>query len=78
MDKKIFALNIFLSLTDFMICAFAIAVYANCAHVFSHWWIALFGIIPLALYCNHGIIFDSDVQREKLDALKPEEKHERE
>ena len=58
MSKRIVFLNVFLTLLDFLICLSVIAAFAFCGYHFSHWWINLFSLIPLALFDGHKIILE--------------------
>ena len=55
---------------DFIICALATAIIGYAAFVFDKWWIALFALIPVALYTNHGIIVNSQIQDADFEEVK--------
>jgi predicted secreted protein len=38
--------------------------------VFCHWWIALFALIPVSLYTNHGIIVNSQIEDADFEEVK--------
>ena len=75
MTSKLLTLNITYAIVDTIIAALAICVFGWGSWFFGKWWITLFSFVPLALFNGHSIIVDADIQQAKLDALKPEEKH---
>lgn len=70
MDKKVLILNIVITICDFLVCVFALIVVGWAAFFFGKWWIALFGIVPLALYSSHGVIVESDLKGGEEDQQK--------
>jgi predicted secreted protein len=38
--------------------------------VFCRWWIALFALIPVSLYTNHGIIVNSQIEGADFEEVK--------
>lgn len=71
MDEKLYKLNKFFIIADFLIAALGVCVFAYSALHFGKWWIALFALIPLALYMEHGIILDTQIVDAKVEELKP-------
>ena len=67
MNKHLLILNIFLSIGDVLICALAILAFGWGAWFFNRWWVLAFTIIPLALFHQHSLVIDAD-----LDAAKGE------
>ena len=72
MNDKLFKINVLITVFDFFLCGMGVAAFAVGAWLFSKWWIALFALIPLGLYSNHGIVVETDIQQSKIDALKPQ------
>ena len=58
MDKKIFALDVLITIADTLIAALAIVAFAWGSRYFGKWWMLLFTIIPLALFNSHTLILD--------------------
>ena len=71
MTEKLYKLNKLFIITDFLIAALGVCVFSYSALHFSKWWIALFALIPLALYMNHGLILDNQITDAKVEELKP-------
>ena len=71
MNNKLLALNIICVVTDTIIAALAISAFGWSAWNFGKWWLTLFSLIPLALFNQHSVIIDADIQQAKVDALKP-------
>lgn len=71
MDEKLFKLNKIFLIADFLIAALGVCVFAYSALHFGKWWIALFALIPLALYMEHGIILDTQIVDAQVEELKP-------
>lgn len=71
MTNKILALNITYAIVDTIIAALAICAFVWGSWHFERWWMLLFTIIPLALFNGHSVIVSADIQKAKLDALKP-------
>lgn len=61
MSKQLKTINIIFALSDTLICLVAIALFGAAAYWFSKWWIVMFTIVPLALYCNHTLIIEADI-----------------
>ena len=70
MDKRLFAINMAFCICDFLICALAVAIIGYAAFVFDKWWIALFALIPVSLYTNHGIIVNSQIEDADFEEVK--------
>jgi hypothetical protein len=51
-----------LAIADTIIAALTISGFGWGAYHFDRWWILLFTIIPLALFNQHSIIVDRDVE----------------
>ena len=73
MDKQLFKINILFAIADFLICGLGLCLFAWAAFFFGKWWISLFGVIPLMLYSNHGILITADIE----DAQKGDEQDSR-
>lgn len=72
MDKKFFVLNIVYAVFDTILSGAGIALFGWCAWHFEKWWIALFTLIPLALYAQHSVIIDADIRQAQVDTLSPQ------
>lgn len=59
MDKKIFALDVLITIADTLIAALAILAFAWGSRYFDKWWMLLFTIIPLALFNAHTLVLDT-------------------
>jgi len=71
MSEKLYKLNKLFIIADFIIACLGVCVFAWSAMHFGKWWIALFALIPLSLYMNHGLILDSQIVDAKVEELKP-------
>ena len=58
MDNKLFTINIILAITDTLIAALAIIVFAWGSQYFERWWMLLFNLVPLAMFNAHALILD--------------------
>lgn len=67
MSKSLTAINIIFAVTDTLISALAIVCFGWGAWFFNRWWLLVFAIIPLALFHQHSLVIDAD-----LDAAKGE------
>lgn len=65
MSKRLVLINLILTAFEFLICLSVIAAFSYAAFHFSHWWINLFSLLPLALFSSHGLIVDSDIAEAK-------------
>jgi len=74
MDKKLLVLNILYAVFDVALGIAGVALFGWCAWFFSKWWLALFALLPLAMYNNHSVIINADIQQAQVDALKPQKK----
>ena len=72
MTEKLYKLNKLFIIADFLIAALGVCVFSYSAFHFGKWWIALFALIPLSLYMNHGLILDREITNAKVEELKPE------
>ena len=73
MSKTMAVINIFLVVADLILSALVVCAFAWSAVYFHKWWLILFTLVPVALYSNHSVIVDSDIQRTILDSLKSKE-----
>lgn len=71
MNERLYKLNKLFIITDMIIAALGVCVFAYSALRFGKWWIAFFALIPLTLYMNHGIILDTQISDAQVEALKP-------
>ena len=71
MNERLYKINRLFIACDFLIAALGVCVFSYSALHFSKWWIALFALIPLALYMNHGLILDNQITDAKVEELKP-------
>lgn len=71
MNEKLYRLNKLFIIADFLIAALGVCVFSYSALHFGKWWIALFALIPLALYMNHGLILDNQITDAKVEELNP-------
>lgn len=67
MDKKIFVLDVLITIADTLIAALAILAFAWGSRYFGRWWMLLFAIIPLALFNAHTLILDAPHEEENAD-----------
>lgn len=67
MDKKIFVLDVLITIADTLIAALAILAFAWGSRYFGKWWMLLFAIIPLALFNSHTLILDVPQEEENAD-----------
>ena len=67
MDKKIFALDVLITIADTLIAALAIVAFAWGSRYFDRWWMLLFAVIPLALFNQHSLIVNADLERGEKD-----------
>lgn len=67
MDKKIFALDVLITIADTLIAALAILAFAWGSRYFGRWWMLLFTIIPLALFNAHTLVLDAPHEEENAD-----------
>lgn len=67
MNKHLLILNIFLSIGDVLICALAILAFGWGSWFFGKWWLLLFAIIPLALFNQHSLIVNADLEKGEKD-----------
>lgn len=58
MSKKLVFLNALMIVTEFLACLSMIAAFAFCGWKFSHWWINLFSLLPLAMFSSRGLFVD--------------------
>lgn len=65
MSKSLLAINILWALIDTIITALAICAFVWGARYFERWWLLLFAIIPLALFNQHSLVIDADLQAAK-------------
>lgn len=62
MSKSLGTINIIFAVADTLICLAAIVAFSGAAYVFTKWWIVLFNIVPLMLFCNHTLIIENDIE----------------
>lgn len=67
MSKPLAAINIILAIGDVIICGLAILAFGWGAWFFGKWWLLLFAIIPLALFNQHSLIVNADLERGEKD-----------
>lgn len=67
MDKKIFALDVIITIADTLIAALAILAFAWGSRYFDKWWMLLFTIIPLAMFNSHALVLDAPQEEENAD-----------
>lgn len=65
MYKPLAAINIIWATGDVIVCSIAILAFSWGAWNFEHWGILLFNIIPLALFNQHSLIVDADLEEAK-------------
>ena len=65
MDKKVFWLNIVNTVVDTLVSLLAIAAFTAMAYYFGKWWITLFGVLPMLMFYDRGILLDTAVQKEE-------------
>lgn len=68
MDKKIFVLDVLITIADTLIAALAILAFAWGSRYFGRWWMLLFAIIPLALFNAHTLILDAPQEEGENDS----------
>lgn len=67
MSKPLAAINIIWAIVDVIICSLAILAFGWGAWFFGKWWLLLFVIIPLALFNQHSLIVNADLERGEKD-----------
>lgn len=67
MSKPLAAINIIWAIGDVIVCSLAILAFAWGAWFFGKWWMLLFAIIPLALFNQHSLIVNADLERGEKD-----------
>lgn len=67
MTGKLLALNITYAVVDTIIAALAICGFGWGSWFFGKWWMLLFTIIPLALFNQHSLIVNADLERGEKD-----------
>lgn len=67
MSKPLAAINIIWAIGDVIICGLAILAFAWGSRYFDKWWMLLFTIIPLALFNQHSLIVNADLERGEKD-----------
>ena len=68
MDKRIFALDVLITIADTLIAALAIVAFAWGSRYFYKWWMLLFNILPLALFNAHTLILDAPQEEGENDS----------
>ena len=58
MDKKIFWLNIVLTVMDTLVSLLSIAAFTAIAYWFGKWWITLFGLLPMLMFYDRGLLLE--------------------
>ena len=71
MNERPYRINRLFLVCDLLIAALGVCVFAYSALRFGRWWIALFALIPLALYMNHGVLLDHEIHDAEVEELKP-------
>lgn len=67
MSKPLAAINIIWAIGDVIVCSLAILAFGWGAWFFGKWWLLLFAIIPLALFNQHSLIVNADLERVEKD-----------
>ena len=67
MTGKLLALNITYAVVDTIIAALAICGFGWGSWFFGKWWMLCFSIIPLALFNQHSLIVNADLERGEKD-----------
>lgn len=67
MDRKLFILNIIITLVDTAISALAILAFAWGAATFEMWWLLLFALIPVLLFHAHPLVLERDEPQKEGD-----------
>ena len=65
MSKELQTLNIIWAVIDTLICGLSIAAFGWGAYHFDRWWLLPFVLIPLALFNQHSLIVDADMEAAK-------------
>ena len=63
MDRKLFILNIIITLVDTAISALAIIAFAWGAATFERWWLLLFALIPVLLFHAHPLVLEREPEK---------------
>lgn len=71
MNERLYKLNKLFIIADMLIAALGVCMFAYSALHFGKWWIALFALLPLMLYMNHGIVLDREITDAQVEELKP-------
>ena len=67
MSKPLAAINIIWAIGDVIVCSLAILAFGWGSWFFGKWWLLLFAIIPLALFNQHSLIVNADLERGEKD-----------
>lgn len=70
MSKALVLINALWAILDTIICCLAVCAFGWGAYYFDRWWLLLFLIVPLAVFNQHSLILDSDIQRAKMGATE--------
>lgn len=65
MNERVYKLNMLYAIVDGIVCILSVVCFGVAAYFANHWWINLFGFVPLFLFSSHTLIIDAD-----LDAAK--------
>lgn len=71
MEERLFKLNRTYAIVDTLVCLAAIASFAFAGFHFGKWWINLLNLIPLALYSQHTLVIETDLQASKAYNAAP-------
>ena len=62
MSKRLAVINILWGIADTIMCVVVCALFGWGSWYFNKWWLLLFLLIPLALFQNHTLIIDADIE----------------
>ena len=63
MSKPLVLINTLWAVLDTVVCCLAVCAFGWGAYHFDKWWLLLFMIVPLAVFNQHSLVLDSDIQR---------------
>lgn len=65
MSKNLTIINVLWTVADTLICIVGISVFLWATWYFNKWWLLPLAIIPLALFNQHSLVIDSEVETAK-------------
>ena len=60
-------INIAFAVADAIVCIVSVVAIAYVTASFGKWWIILFSFIPVAMYANHDVVVETNVEKSRND-----------